>query len=60
MQTYYPILSVSHPEIKKKGTCTHSFNFFVLFLFLAILFYFIFFQLSQDLRYWEKRNEKML
>ena len=24
---------VSHPEIKKKGTCTHSFNFFVLFYF---------------------------
>ena len=43
MQTYYPILSVSNPEIKKKGTCTHSFNFFVLFLFLAILFIYLFF-----------------
>ena len=61
MQTYYPILLVSHPEVKKKVTCTHSFNCFVLFFissyFIIII---IIILMSQALSYWEKRNEKML
>ena len=32
---------MSHPEVKKKGTCTHSFNFFVLF-FISCYFLFIY------------------
>ena len=59
MQHYYPILSVSHPEIKEKELALIPLIFFVLFLFLAILLLSFFF-LSQALRYWEKRNEKML
>ena len=38
---------MSHPEVKKKGTCTHSFNFFVLFFiswyFFIYLFIYLFF-----------------
>ena len=42
MQTYNPILSVSQPEVKKKGTCTHSFNFFVLFFISCYFFIYLF------------------
>ena len=37
MQTRYPILLVSDPEIKKEGTCTHSFYFI---FFFALFFNF--------------------
>ena len=43
MQHYYPILSVSHPEIKKKELALIPLIFFVLFLFLAILLLSFFF-----------------
>ena len=60
MQTRYPILLVSDPEIKKEGTCTHSFYFISYLPFFLISSYFIniIFSLTQALSYWEKRNEK--
>ena len=60
MQHYYPILSVSHPEIKKKELVLIPLIFFVLFFISSYFIIIIFFFLSQALGYWEKRNEKIL
>ena len=38
MQTYYPILSVSHTEIKKKELVLIPLSFFVLLLFIYFFF----------------------
>ena len=60
MQTYYPILSVSHPEIIKiKGPLLIPL-IFCPFLISSYFIIIIIFSLSQALSYWEKRNEKTL
>ena len=57
MQTYYPILWVSHPEVKKKKELVLiPLIFFCPFFTFLVIYLFLFFSLSQALSYWEKKK----
>ena len=62
MQTYYPILWVSHPEIIiKKELVLIPLIFFVLFFissYFFLIFFFFFFSLSQPLSYWDRKKRE--